>query len=386
MINQKTAEFPTPLRYGSRGGSQILYECLVFQKHTRVQTCSISSTMPALSSKDAAPTVLVSGANGYLATWIIDVLLKRGYIIRAAVRTEAKGQDVLELFQSHREKGKIDLVVVGDIATEGAFNEAVKDVDGIIHTATPVHLGAREPSEMIDPAVNGTLGLLKSAMKFGNNLKRVIITSSCAAVKEAVLKPNLDETDWNELSVLECEQKGKNAHPLDMYAASKTISEKSAWQFVQEHTSELKWDLTVLTPPWIFGPPLHKVASLENLNSSNMYWYKAVYGEIAFGQDPDTDPMHGWMDIRDAAEAHARAMETPAAGGERIIVCAGSPYVWNDLRDAAKGVPPKVHSVGIIFNTAKADRILGLEYRSLKQMTSDMLAYVTKMGWQCQVR
>ncbi|KAJ3713716.1 hypothetical protein DFJ43DRAFT_1134922 [Lentinula guzmanii] len=335
--------------------------------------------MPAL---DTNTTILVSGANGFLATWIIDILLKRGYTVRAAVRTEAKGQHLMNQFKSYEERGKIELITVGDIVSETAFDIAVKNVDGIIHTASPVHLGGGEPNEMIVPAVSGTLGILKSAMKYGNAVKRIIITSSCAAVKESVIRPNLDENDWNELSILECERKGKNAHPLDMYSASKTIAEKRAWQFVEEHRSEIKWDLVVITPPWIFGPPLHEVTSPETLNSSNMYWYKAVFEENYFGQNPETDPMHGWIDIRDAAEAHARALETAAAGGERIIVCAGSPYVWQDLRDASKGIQPKVHSVGTIFNTAKEHRILGLEYRSMKVMTDDILAYVAKRGWQ----
>lgn len=100
--------------------------------------------------------------------------------------------------------------------------------------------------EIIEPAVDGTLGILKSALKFGYvastlmdycsnkasasdrvSVKRIIVTSSCAAVKERQeTRTNIDETSWNESSIVECEEKGKNAHPLDMYSASKTIAEK----------------------------------------------------------------------------------------------------------------------------------------------------------------
>ncbi|KAJ3903133.1 D-lactaldehyde dehydrogenase [Lentinula edodes] len=354
--------------------------------------------MPALTTKNN--TILVTGANGFVASWVIDTLLKRGYTVRAAVRTEVKGQYILEQFKSYSETGKIQVVAVGDIAKETAFDDAVKDVDGIIHTASPVHLGSGKPSEIIEPAVNGTLGILKSALKFGVSVKRIIVTSSCAAVKERQeTRTNIDETSWNESSIVECEEKGKNAHPLDMYSASKTIAEKRAWEFVAEHASEIKWDFVVITPPWIFGPPLQEVTSVETLNSSNMYWYKAVFEGNFFGANPETDPAHGWIDVRDAAEAHARALEEPTAGGERIIVCAGSPWVWQDFceftfaftmnvyfvstyaGDISQGVDPKIHSIGNTFNTAKEHSILGLEYRTMKKMTDDTLAYITKKGW-----
>ncbi|KIK57462.1 hypothetical protein GYMLUDRAFT_46356 [Collybiopsis luxurians FD-317 M1] len=336
--------------------------------------------MPVINTPHA--TILVSGANGFLATWIVDTLLKKGYKVRAAVRTEAKGQDLLKLFSEAYTHGELELVAVGDIAKENAFDEAVKRVDGIIHTASPVHLHGDHPDEMIQPAVNGTLGMLKSALKFGTLVKRVVFTSSCAAIQQPQgTYPGLDETSWNELSIIECEQKSKEASPLDKYCASKSIAEKRAWDFVAEHASELNWDLSVLNPPWIFGPPLHEVNSLEDLNSSNMYWHKAVAEGEFFGQDPEAEPAHGWVDVRDIAEAHVRALEVEAAGGERMIVSAGSPWVWQDFRDVTKGVAPKIRTNGLSFSTAKEQRILGLKYRTMQEETEDILTFVARKGW-----
>lgn len=70
--------------------------------------------MPALTTKNN--TILVTGANGFVATWVIDALLKRGYTVRAAVRTEVKGQYILEQYKSYSETGNIQVVAVGDIA------------------------------------------------------------------------------------------------------------------------------------------------------------------------------------------------------------------------------------------------------------------------------
>ncbi|EEB99042.1 hypothetical protein MPER_01342, partial [Moniliophthora perniciosa FA553] len=111
---------------------------------------------------------------------------------------------------------------------EGAWDEAVKGVDGIIHTATQVNLDAIEPKEIIDPAVNGVLGLLNSAMKYGSSLQRIVYTSSCAAIKgtSPTKAVSVSEADWNDEPVKECEKKGKEASGFTKYDASKTLAER----------------------------------------------------------------------------------------------------------------------------------------------------------------
>ncbi|KAJ7173021.1 hypothetical protein C8R43DRAFT_847569, partial [Mycena crocata] len=93
---------------------------------------------------------------------------------------------------------------------EGAFDDAVKGVQGIIHTASPVHLDATSPEEMSDPAIQGQVGMLTSAMKYGSSVQRVVITSSCAAILDTVPDPTKDsatisELDWNIRAVKSCE-------------------------------------------------------------------------------------------------------------------------------------------------------------------------------------
>ena len=88
----------------------------------------------------AAPAkVLVSGANGFIAVWVVKDLLDAGYTVRGTVRSEAKGSHLLKTFKSAVDAGKLELIVVPDITEPGAFNEAVKGVDAIEHTASPFH-------------------------------------------------------------------------------------------------------------------------------------------------------------------------------------------------------------------------------------------------------
>ncbi|KAK0487355.1 D-lactaldehyde dehydrogenase [Armillaria novae-zelandiae] len=281
--------------------------------------------MPAVT--DTNSIVLVTGANGFVGTWIVGGLLKGGYSVRATVRNEGRGNHLLDIYKSHG--NKLKLVAVGDISQSGALDDAVKGVDAIIHTASPVHLSADDPSELIDPAVKGVEGVLKSALKnSGDSLKRIVITSSCAAIIAFSPTPvTISEAVWNEGLVKECEEKGRDASSLAKYSASKTLAEKAAWAFYEKHKPEIKWDISTINPPWIFGPVIHEVTTVDSLNSSARFWYTAIVNEDFDGCSPLTTPGHGWVDVRDVATAHIRALEVPNAGGEKIIVSAGS-WVW----------------------------------------------------------
>ena len=95
---------------------------------------------------------------------------------------------------------------------------------------------------------------MNSALKHGTDVKRIVLTSSLAAVREVHPDPHTyDETNWNNQAVTAVETKGSAAGPTMIYPASKTLAERAAWDFVAAHKADLKWDLVVLNPPWIFG-------------------------------------------------------------------------------------------------------------------------------------
>jgi len=341
--------------------------------------------------------VLVTGANGFIAMWVVRTLLEKGYAVRGTVRSLEKGQHLTDTFKKYGEK--FELVVVKDITTEGAFDEAVKGVDAIEHTASPFHFNAVDPQELIGPAVNGTVGILQSALRHGSSVKRVVVTSSCASVMHFSPHPLVfSEVDWNEQSIKEIEEKGSSA-PNDLkYRASKTLAEKAAWDFYNKHKSEIKWDLSVLNPPYVFGPVIHEVSSLASLNTSALQWADTILREDAGGKSPEelVTIGSGWVDVRDLAEAHALALVKEAAGGERIITSAGE-WVWQDWIDVANSLSPSPipshtlsrgtpgGAVNIVYkvkyDTSKSDRILGLKYRTKEELVRDTLADFEARGW-----
>lgn len=142
--------------------------------------------MPVISP---AATVLVTGGNGFIGHWIVRTLLERGYAVRGAVRSETKAQELADFVSRiiPQAKDRFSTVVVPDIAEvgeldrraglvivltkcpfqDGSFEEAVKGVEGIVHTASPLTSPTRvgDPQAYIRPAVEGTLNILKSASR-----------------------------------------------------------------------------------------------------------------------------------------------------------------------------------------------------------------------------
>ncbi|KAF9489182.1 NAD(P)-binding protein [Pleurotus eryngii] len=345
--------------------------------------------------------VLVTGATGFVGAWVARNLLEKGYSVRAAVRSASKVKYLTEYFKSYGDK--FETVIVGDMSKDGAFDEAVKGVDGIEHIASPVHLNADDPQELIGPAVSGTVGILNSALRNNPTLKRVVITSSTAAVLEVLPEPKVfSELNWNRQAVRLVEEQGRSPANFIKYRASKVLAETAAWDFAKTHKGEISWDITVVVPPYVFGPVIHEVASREALNTSSAHLLDLLLTPSSSPNAMSTEALtttgSSWIDVRDVAEAHTRALERAEAGGERIIVCA-EPFVWQDWIDVARSLSPPVAlpphhqlAVGvpgggknavykIRFDASKAARILGIEYRSKEEPVRALLEDVVAKGW-----
>ncbi|THH09440.1 hypothetical protein EW145_g2000 [Phellinidium pouzarii] len=346
--------------------------------------------MPAVS---APAKVLVSGANGYVAIWLVRDLLDHGYSVRGTVRGESKTTHLRNVFKTEVASGKLELAIVSDITAPGAFDEAVKGVDAIAHTASPFHYNADEPSEIIDPAVKGTVGILESAVKYaGPQLKRIAVTSSCAAILDPAVMGEVNENIWNNGSIAEVREKGRAADQTAKYCASKTLAEKAAWDFVDKHKSEISWDLTVLNPPFVFGPILHEVASPDALNSSVALFYEAI---LTKNKTPEEllAMQFGWVDVRDVARGHVLALESPRAGGERFVLCSGH-FIWQDWFDAVNelnipevdapiGTPGmgKDFKYAMHFDNTKARTVLKLNFRDKLETARDSVKDFRSRGW-----
>ncbi|KAF8209093.1 hypothetical protein K438DRAFT_2012400 [Mycena galopus ATCC 62051] len=339
--------------------------------------------MPVITSGK----VLVSGANGFIATWVVRALLEEGYSVRGTVRSAEKCAFLHETFASYGDK--FELIVVPNITQEGAFDEVVKGVDAIEHTASPFHLQADDPEELIRPAIEGTVGILKSALKHGTTVKRVVVTSSCAAIFQQDPEPKtLSELHWNEQAPREVAEKGRATPAVTKYRASKTLAERAAWEFVEKHKTEIGWDLVVINPPFVYGPTINDTPTPEALGTSARQFYTMLTAT----EPPSPEVRNSgscWVDVRDVGRAHVLALLSAQAGGERIIICAGA-FVWQDWLDAAPDSPKYEKGVSgsgkdvvhqIRYDASKSVRVLGMKYRTMLETARETAADWEARGW-----
>ncbi|KAL8500852.1 hypothetical protein ACS0TY_020438 [Phlomoides rotata] len=191
--------------------------------------------------------VCVTGGSGYVATWLVKLLLQRGYTVKATVRHLRDPRRFNHLKALDGADERLELVEA-NLLEDGSFDSAVDGCDGVFHTASPVSPGTTDPqAELIDPALKGTLNVLRSCSKVPS-IKRVVLTSSTAAIlrNRNPQGPDVvvDET-WFSDPVF-CEE------IKDWYCLSKTLAEAAAWKFAEENGM----DLVVMNPGFVLGPLL----------------------------------------------------------------------------------------------------------------------------------
>ncbi|KKY21505.1 putative ketoreductase [Phaeomoniella chlamydospora] len=329
--------------------------------------------------------VLLTGGSGFIAAHCLDILLAHKHTVVTTVRSAAKGQKILD---AHPDvpKGQLSYVIVEDIAKPGAFDEAVKSeppFDACLHTASPFHHNFDKPTELLEPAVNGTVGILKAIKASAPNIKRVAITSSFAAIVNVQKHPEkYDESVWNPVTY----EDGINDRS-QTYRASKTLAEKAAWEFIEREKPS--FTISTINPPMVYGPIVHYLNNLDSINTSNARFVSLIRGEWKTGLPPSATNI--WVDVRDLALAHVRAIEVPEAAGKRFFVTAG-PYSNKDIADIVKKNFPeyadklpaeyKADYPDPMFaiDNARSKDILGLSYTALEKTVVDTITSLKEVG------
>lgn len=262
-------------------------------------------------------TVCVTGAGGYVGSWIVKLLLERGYAVRGTVRNpdDAKNAHLLAL------PGAAERLALckADLLDYGALRAAVAGCHGVFHAASPV---TDDPEEMVEPAVRGTRYVIDAAAEAGT-VRRVVLTSSIGAVAmDPRREPDavVDESCWSDLDFC---KKTKN-----WYCYGKAAAERAAW----EAAAARGVDLVVVVPVLVQGPALQ-----PSVNASLMHVLKYLNGSAK----TYANAVQAYVHVRDAADAHVRVFEAPRAAGRYI--CADAVLHREDvvrtLRKSFPGYP-----------------------------------------------
>jgi nucleoside-diphosphate-sugar epimerase len=215
---------------------------------------SLTTSIPAGS------WVLVTGATGFLASHISLQLLKRGFKVRGTVRDPTQSSWLLEgPFKSYADTGAIELASVPDMGADGAYDEAIKGVDAIIHTAYVTNI-VPDPNAVITPMILGIQSIMNAAIR-EPSVKVAVFTGSAVAASpltDGVDNGTIGRDSWND-AVLEAAWAPPPyglAHAMANYPASKLAAEKEVWKFVENNN--LHFNVNVVSPAGLIGEPLNK--------------------------------------------------------------------------------------------------------------------------------
>ncbi|KAK4424943.1 Tetraketide alpha-pyrone reductase 1 [Sesamum alatum] len=298
----------------------------------------------------------VTGASGYVASWLVKLLLHRGYTVKATVRHLSDTRRFAHLKALEGAKDRLHLFQA-NLTEDGSFDSIVDGCTVVFHTAFPAVLCTGDPqAEVIEPAVKSALNILQSCSK-ATSVKRVIVTSSLAAVNYNwnYQGPDVvvDETWFSDPEF--CKENKR------WYWLAKTSADKAAWEYAQENGI----NLVVLHPGFVIGPLLQ-----PTLNTSSRLFLNILDGNQDF-------PDYQFVDVRDVARAHILAFENPSATGRYILV--GTSITHSELHHKLHELYPSLNlpSIGERNSTFQVSKekaeSLGIKFMPLEVSLKDMV-------------
>lgn len=236
--------------------------------------------------------VAVTGAAGYVGSWICNALSSAGYNVRALVRDSKSDKN------AHLVGIEGVTLMEADMLKDGAYDEAFNGADAIVHSAAIVDLQDNTEEGVVTPTVEGSRNMIASAKKSAT-VKHVIGTSSIAAVTNFAKSDEDIHTEEDHVDL---------DHPSNqnVYAKAKLLEERLLW----EYQDETGIPVTTINPGMIWGPCIAK----RHTKASPLYIRDSLYGNAV---PPIATRI---VDVRDVALAHVKALQTPEAHGNRFLV------------------------------------------------------------------
>jgi dihydroflavonol-4-reductase len=255
-------------------------------------------------------TIAVTGITGFIAAHAVAELLARGYMVRGTLRRASRlAETKLPALPGFDRLSAIE----ADLLEPEGFRQAFGGCEAVLHMASPYTLEAKDAlKELVEPAVKGTINVLKAAAATAS-VRRVVITSSMAAVTDEPDGRVLTEADWNT----------KSSPSRNPYYFAKSEAERAAWSFME--TEKPGFDLVVINPFLVIGPSL-----TPGLNTSNHIIVEALTGVFP----AILQLTWGMVDVRDVALAHVLALENPQANGRYL--CSAESITMRQLVETLK--------------------------------------------------
>ena len=265
--------------------------------------------------------ILLTGVTGFLGSHTAIQFLNKGYEVKGTLRNLKRSNAIKSIIAKHSQNiNNLSFYEINLTDSVDKWKNAMKDVEYVVHIASPFPtVLPKHENDIILPAKNGTLNILKAATAIG--IKRIVVTSSSAAVVYGERKNGtFSEKNWTNVS---------NKEDTTPYFRSKTIAEQSAWNFVKDNKNAP--ELVTILPGAILGPILdaNDFGTSANLVKKLMDGSMPAMPKIGFEM----------VDVRSVADAHIKALETPNAKGNRYL-CTNGYMEFKDIATLLKNEFP----------------------------------------------
>ncbi|KAG0475381.1 hypothetical protein HPP92_015067 [Vanilla planifolia] len=315
-------------------------------------------------------TVCVTGGSGFIGSWLVRILLDRGYFVNATVQNLQDEGETKHLKALEGAEARLRLVQM-NLLDSDSIAAAVSGAAGVFHLASPCIVDrVNDPErQLLDPAVKGTINVLRAARDSG--VRRVVVTSSISAIIPNPAWPAdvvKDESCWTDLEY--CRQNEI------WYPASKTLAEKAAWDFAKEN----EVDLVVVNPGTVMGPIIP-----PSINASMLMLLRLLQGCSEHYQDFYMGSVH----VKDVALAHVLLYENSSASGRHL--CVESIAHFSDFASKfAQLFPeynlpkfPKDTQPGLLRaqNPSKKLINLGMQFIPMEQIIKDSVESLKSKGY-----
>ena len=328
-----------------------------------------------------APTVLVTGATGYIASELVAQLLDKGYTVVAAARNLEKAAFLSQLPGAQERLRVVRLDLLDGI---DSFVSALEGCDAVFHTASPLSGDGEEG--ILKPALNGTNNVMLACSRTPS-VKAVVLTSSVATIEPQPDPPVKDETMWSDPD----EQRARD----NFYVLSKTLAERAAWDFMAREARQFR--LVTILPTMVFGPSRTPgKASTGSLGFLRDWFVKGREGCCPWYPDGWPHGHFSMVDVRDVCAQQIACLEQAGATGRYLSLaeCGGwteLDKLMNELYPAMPLSAPVPEPVESRFGEPIADPIvtrfdlsrmqsLGVPARSVRQILQESLEFFRARG------
>ena len=293
--------------------------------------------------------VAVTGASGYIGSWLVQDLLEQGYQVRACIRDPNKPEKVDHLLAMNDSglRGSLELFAA-DLFQHGSYDEIFKGCSAVISTGAAVGFNNETPQQVYDGCFTEIEHVVESVKKSGS-VKRFVFTSSFAAVGHPCIDGYVfTEKDW-------CDDKvdgqefilTEDMIPKDRdiaYALAKVRAERMIYQMA---VADGSFDAVSILPVHVLGP-------LMSINHDQSGSWQNCLRYMMKGKDlimrPGGRMLWNIVDVRDVARAHRLCIESAKSGnGSRYILSAtdrsGELFTWQ-LQNRMKQLYPGIQNVG----------------------------------------